>query len=351
MIKLGVIVTGGTIASTADLAADGMYAPQCGSELIALTRSIGLERGYSVDIELWRNGCDSMALVDSCEVEPYQWQCLSIQIDDMLTECQGVVVLHGTDTLAFTASALSLLNPRRAGTLVITGAQIPAVAVGSDAPANLKLALDTAAGRYADLAGDTVVAFGDLIMRGVRATKHSTVAARGFRSWACPEVDVRGTAIATSSTVAAWQQLRRQGCGAKRFSDFGGRVANLRATPGMDVSYLRGVLLDTPPDALLVQLFGVGTAPSVNAWALLADALAAQGVPSVAVTACPEGAIEWRRYRASAALAESALIDGLDMTFECAYVKLLAVVAEHLTYEAAVQRFTEPVSHEFTPGA
>jgi len=348
VIKLGVIVTGGTIAATADATTGDMYAPRCGSELIALTHSIGRERGYEVEVELWRNDEGYMPLVDSCQVEPHQWLRLSVQIDDMLTDCLGVVVLHGTDTLAYTATALSLLNPYRHGSVVVTGAQIPAVAVGSDAPANLKLALDAAAGRFGNMAGDTVVAFGDLIMRGVRATKHSTVASRGFRSWACPEIDVRATAIATESTLTAWQQLRAQSSAGKPLSSFAGRIANLRVTPGMDISYVRDVLERTPPDGLLLQLFGVGTAPSVNAWASLVDALASQDILVVGVTTCPEGAIEWRRYQASAALAQSALIDGSDMTFECAYVKLMGVAAEKMPFEAAVERFTTPISHDLT---
>lgn len=268
-MKLGVIVTGGTIAATADTTTEGMYAPRCGSELIALTHKIGCERGYDVTVDVWRDQTGELPLVDSCEVEPRHWQALSAQVDDILTGCEGVVILHGTDTLAYTASALALLNPRRSGTVVLTGAQIPAVAVGSDAPANLKLALDAAAGHYTELAGDTVVAFGDLVMRGVRATKHSTIAARGFRSWGCPEVDVRATSVATSATVGAWQQLRAEGAEGKPFTAFSGRVVCLRVTPGMDVSYISELLLKAPPDGLVLQLYGVGTAPFIKAWATL----------------------------------------------------------------------------------
>ena len=106
--------------------------------------------------------------------------------------------------------------------------------------------------------------------------------------------------------------------------------------------------MQAPPDGLIVQLFGVGTAPSVEAWASLIDTLASNGVPAVAVSACPEGQVEWHRYQASAALAQSALINASDMTFECAYVKLLGVVAEKLSHASAVTRFVTPVCHELT---
>jgi len=345
-MKLGVIVTGGTIAATADPHSEGLYAPQCGSELMALTENIGRERGFEVVVEHWQADGECLPLLDSCDVSPTHWLALSEHIDRLLECCGGVVVLHGTDTLAYTASALALQAPRRKGPVLITGAQIPAVAVGSDAAANLKVALDAAAGRYGDLSGDTVVGFGDLLMRGVRVTKHSTVSMRGFRSWASPEIDVRAPHMGHEALLASWQASRQDSRDAHPFKNFEGNVVNLRVTPGTQFDPLQRMLLASPPDALLLELFGVGTAPEAQRWAGLINDLAAQGVLSVGITACPEGAVDWKRYEAAKPLADSALLDGADMTFECASVKLLGVISEDLSYTSAAERFLSPVASE-----
>lgn len=326
-VKVGVIVTGGTIAATRDDQGSGLYAPRCGSELLAMTEQIGRERGFDVCVERWLDASGEVQpLLDSSDVRPHHWLHIDRQVEQLLDHCHGVVVLHGTDTLAYSASALGMLNPRRRGALVITGAQIPLVVEGSDAPGNLSAAIDAAAGMYGDLEGDTVVAFGGQLMRGVRVSKHSTESFSGFKSWNSAAMRTsRGNPGA--DVLRQWQSARAA-CQAPRLTDFVEGVLHLKASPAMDVAWLSRVLLAEPPRGVVIELYGVGSAPGASTLAQMADQLAMHNVPVVAVSACRHGAVDWQRYEATQPLRDSAMMSAGNMTGEAAAVKLAGLLAD-----------------------
>ncbi len=236
-MKVAVIVTGGTIAATREESGVGLYAPRCGTELLAVTAQLGSSHGYTVTLERWQDaGGQELPLVDSCEINGSHWVLLSAQIDRLLGDHAGVVVLHGTDTLAYTAAALSMLEPKRAGNVVVTGAQIPLVEPGTDAVDNLRLALDTAAGQYGQFAGDTLVAFGGRLLRGVVASKHSTRSFAGFRSWRCPEFLCDASADDVAEVNRCWQRSRASSSEkTMKLQGFVPGLLHVKASPGMPI--------------------------------------------------------------------------------------------------------------------
>jgi len=322
-MSIGVIVTGGTIASTRDSSGEGLFAPRCGSELRALVAGLGKRLGHDVHIDTWRDAEGRPApLLDSCDIDSQHWLAMSQQIDSLMAHCSAVVVLHGTDTLAYTSSALSMLAPRRPGPVILTGSQVPLLARGSDAEANLSLALKTASGQLGDLAGDTVVAFGGKVMRGVRVTKYSTRDFEGFQSFNSFCMD---DGEDSSEVLLSWQQERPTV--SQPLTGFANGVVVLRVVPGMEMEWLRAAMLSNPPAGVVLELFGVGSSPQAQVLADVANGLSERGVPVVAVSACDHGGLDWRRYEATAPLSSSALIDGGDMRTEAAVVKLRGLLA------------------------
>ena len=110
---IAVLLTGGTIASTA-VGSEGRFAPHVADPVKAVIKARSEAIGMEVGIEVWRIlANEEMPLVDSCEMRPEHWCSLSAQIDQLAGQYSSVVVLHGTDSLAYSAAALSLLEPRR----------------------------------------------------------------------------------------------------------------------------------------------------------------------------------------------------------------------------------------------
>lgn len=351
-MKVGIIVTGGTIAATTgtsdDSAEPALYAPRDDAHLVAAVRELGEAQGLTLCVESWRDERgDPLPLLDSCDVGAAHWRALSAQIDGLLQTCASAVVLHGTDTLAYSAAALAMLGPRRSGTVVLTGSQIPLSAESSDAMANLGLSLEVAGGGFGDLDGLTLVAFGGRVMPGTRAHKHSTREPRGFVSWNAPFLEVSASAESNISVSDQWRAARSLDVGLP-LTGFAGQILTLRVTPATDMASLARMVLATPPDGLIVELFGVGSAPEAGSLARLANDLAERGVPSVAVTACGEGALDWGRYEATAPLAGSALVSARDMSVEAAVVKLQGVLSERLGLSDFQTRFTCAIAGEIS---
>lgn len=346
MTAIGVLLTGGTIASTAG-GVGGRFAPHVADPVKAVIRARSEALGLHVRIEHWRDADgEEMSLLDSCDMQPSHWLALSAQIDRLAAESAAVVVLHGTDTLAYTASALALLAPRRSVPILLTGAQIAVGLPDSDAGDNIALALRAAAGEWGDIDGDTLIAFGQCLMRGVRASKFSTSAKNGFASRAIPAIDLMSPASSREAVWLEWRASRAALVAASPVKGFSSDVLHLKIHPGEDWSRTASRLLALPPRGLLLSLYGTGSALLAAQLAKLCDELAAKGCPSVAISASPQGGIVWRHYAATQPLEESALIDGGDMTAECATVKLMSAAHNGMSIDETRLFFSRPLAGE-----
>lgn len=317
-----VIDTGGTIGAAPR--PDGTFGHGDATPSRALVNMAARRQNTAVHYTPWRDaGGKERAPVDSSAIGPGDWPMLCAQVRELALGAAGVVILHGTDTLAHTATALSLGLGRLPIPVVLTGAQRPASMRRSDGPANVTLALSVAAGRMAALTGEIVIAFDGRVMRGSRATKISTTAARAFASPSLPELR------AAADNFAAWERWRETLPDSLIMSSarFEGNVAHLVIDPGADFTRVRQAVRAMGARGVVVELFGVGAAPHGAALAALADELMANGVPVLAISQTRGGSIEWDRYASTAALARSALISGGAMTREAAAVKMMWALA------------------------
>lgn len=226
---------------------------------------------------------------------------------------RGVVITHGTDTLAHTAARLAFELADEGAPVVVTGSQFPHTDPARDATANLALAASAAL--RANPQAPVAVAFGGALLPAVRATKFDTDAREGFR--------------AERPLGASAEGLGEVGPDAARESDppspgrgsAAARVVSFRFVPGTTAADLRATVA-AKPDGLVLECTGAGNAPMAKPGMADAIAEACAALPVVAITQCARGGVDLDRYAVGRELAAVGVMDGGDMTLEAALAKL-----------------------------
>lgn len=280
-------------------------------------------------------------LLDSADMEPVDWERIAAAIAAVYADFDGFVVLHGTDTMAYSASALSFLLDGLAKPVVFTGAQIPLAEPRSDARENLVTSLLLAA--RDDLA-EVCIYLNGAVLRGNRSTK---VSASGFDAFASPNEPPLGTAGVALELRR--ELLRPRGAGPLSVTPLADvSVAALRLFPGIRPELVRNVL--APPLAgLVLETFGAGNAPARDGDLLqaLADATAA-GVVIVNCTQCLRGRVDMGGYVGGAGLRRAGVISGFDMTPEAALTKLIWLLSLGLDRNEVKRRMQLDLRGELT---
>jgi L-asparaginase len=254
-------------------------------------------------------------LLDSSNMTPAEWVKIARDIASNFDEYDGFVVLHGTDTMAYTASALPFMLQGLTKPVIITGSQIPLCEVRNDARENLITSLLIAAGY--DIP-EVSLYFGGKLLRGCRSTK---VSADGFAAFDSPNFPPLGT-VGIDIEVN-WDLVRKRQDGALEVQDFAAPVVSaLRLFPGISTDLVRNVLRP-PLQGLVLEAYGVGNGPDQNREFLGAlEEATKRGVVIVDCTQCLEGTVNLHEYAAGSALARAGVISGYDMTAEAALAKL-----------------------------
>ena len=278
--------------------------------------------------------------MDSSDMTPDVWAELARIIVDRRDAAEGVVVLHGTDTMAFTASALSFMLEGLERPVVLTGAQRPMTAVRGDARENLVTAVAIAADPRAPR--EVMICFDDVLLRGNRATKVAADRFDAFSSPNFPPLARAGVEI----------RFARPGDGPpptdgvlRLRTTFEPSVTALRLFPGLGEQAVRHAL---QAPGVVLQTFGAGNAPSAP-WLLDAIAeAAAAGTVVVNVTQCLEGTVSQGRYATGLALERAGVVGGHDLTFEAAITKLMLLLGEDGA-DRARELMPVPLAGELTP--
>src|SRR6266498_3623549 len=241
-------------------------------------------------------------LLDSSNMTPAEWVKIAHDLAANYARYDGFVVLHGTDTMAYTASALPFMLHGLGKPVVITGSQIPLCDVRNDARENLITSLLIAANYES---AEVCLYFGGKLLRGCRAVK---VSASGFEAFASPNVPPLGTA--GIDIEINWDLVRKPRPGQRlRVQDFGSAVVSaLRLFPGISPELVRNVLRP-PLQGLVLEAYGVGNGPE-NDRAFLAalEEATARGVVIVDCTQCLEGSVDLGEYSTGSALARAGVI-------------------------------------------
>lgn len=262
-------------------------------------------------------------LLDSANMQQHNWLAMRDAIVAAVDAGHdGVLVLHGTDSLAHSAAALSFLLLGLPVPVLLTGSMLPAGAPGSDAWGNLCGAL----GQFeAGLEEGVQLYFHGQLLHGCRASK---LRSEAFDAFAALPRHREGERASQVPEALGYRQQRQPV-----------NLAVMPVYPGLQAAHLRGVL-DTGVQGLLLECYGSGTGPSDDQ-ALLEVLRAARqrGVMLVAISQCPEGSVVFDTYAAGNRLRQAGLVSGGGMTREAALAKLFALLGAGLDVETAEQWF------------
>ena len=309
MKRLYIAYTGGTIGMRRT---EEGYAPQPGFLAEQMARMPELADPRMPAYEL----AEYEPLLDSSNMRPEDWVRIGRDIVEHHREYEGFIVLHGTDTMAYTASALPFFVQGLAKPVIITGSQIPLSELRNDARSNLVTSMLLAAEAPVP---EVTLYFGNRLLRGCRATKVNAEGLDAFDSPNYPPLATVGVEIHVDPS-----HLRRAARGHPRLEAPRREptIGAFRLFPGVSPQLLANVL-QPPLEGLVLQTYGVGNGPDRDA-ALLRTIHAAteRGVVIVACTQCLRGSVRLGEYATGAALARAGVISGFDMTTEAALCKL-----------------------------
>jgi L-asparaginase len=282
-------------------------------------------------------------LLDSSNMLPFDWITIAHDIAENHDDYDGFVVLHGTDTMAYTASALAFLLPGLRKPVVVTGSQIPLCEVRTDARENIITSLMVATQPNLP---EVCLCFGERILRGSRAVKVSADGLNAFDSPNFPPIGRAGIEVEISHelirSVPADAGLLAPALDPPP-------VAALRLFPGI-THQLLGNVLQPPLQGLVLEAYGVGNGPDRDQAFLdaLRDATD-RGVVIVACTQCLQGNVHLGAYETGSALAQAGVISGMDMTPEAALTKLTTLLGRGLPPETVRDLMQQNLVGELTP--
>ena len=313
--KILILNTGGTISSVKTQAG---YQPARGHVKKILDATPAFSHADMPEYEVYEYD----PLLDSSNLTCDDWNRLATDIETRYDDFDGFVIFHGTDTLAYTASALSFMLEHLSKPVILTGSQIPLAEVRNDAFENALASVWLCAHRPIH---EVCVYFNQHLLRGNRTHKLSSTRFDAFDTPNFPHLAEVGTDINMASGLLlpeSKQPLQRQVLRAAA-------IANFRLWPGISFDLLEA-LLTMPIEALVLETYGSGNAPNQTPRFLeMLEAASKRGIILVNSSQCIHGCVQMNQYATGHALKEIGLLSGYDMTPEAIYCKLLYLLSKY----------------------
>jgi L-asparaginase len=279
-------------------------------------------------------------LIDSSDMSPMHWQMIADDIQSKYEQYDGFVVLHGTDTMAYTASALSFMFENLTKPVIVTGSQIPLSQLRSDGQVNLLNAMYLAANYPI---AEVSLFFNNKLFRGNRATKAH---ADGFDAFASPNLQpLAQSGINIQLKEGKLSPYVDQAL--QVTSIVPQNIGVLYLYPGIDINIINNVI-NGDIKALIILSFGVGNAPQQPAFLAALKAASERGVVLINLTQCIQGQVNMGGYATGNALLNSGVISGFDMTLEACIAKLHYLFSQKLELETVRHLMQDNLRGELT---
>ncbi|WP_165026339.1 MULTISPECIES: asparaginase [unclassified Dysgonomonas] len=286
--------------------------------------------------------------IDSSEITPDHWRKMVRIIEDKYDDYDGFVILHGTDTMSYTASALSFMIENLSKPIVLTGAQLPIGKLRTDAKENLITALEIAADKDAignPIVPEVCIFFQNDLIRGNRSTKVNADNFNAFKSYNYPNLGKSGIQIRYDRKVILQPNYEKKVYFHYRLD---GRIAILKLFPGIDRQTVETILNIKGIKAVIIETYGSGNAP-LSAWFLdLIRETVKRGVIILNITQCEIGCVDMQIYETGQELLRAGVISGYDSTIEAAITKLMFLIGHHYGKEEIKVRMRVPLAGEIT---
>lgn len=262
-------------------------------------------------------------LIDSSDIEPSLWFSLASLIEEKYDEYDGFVILHGTDTMAYSASALSFMIEGLTKPVIFTGSQLPIGTPRTDGKENLISSVEIAAAKDADghaIVPEVCIYFDNVLMRGNRASKINSDNFRAFRSPNFPPLAEAGIHIRYNSGIIRhpleWTERPTF------HKNLDTRVSILKMHPGITPQIVRTIICGNDTRAVIIETYGAGNAPSKDWFISIVREAAEMGKVLLNVTQCMAGSVNMDIYATGKCLKEAGVVNGYDSTTESALGKL-----------------------------
>ncbi len=261
--------------------------------------------------------------IDSSDMSPLRWTDLSHVIADRYSDYDGFVVLHGTDTMAYTASALSYMLENLTKPVIFTGSQLPIDQLRTDGKENLITSIEIAAARHQDgtaIVPEVGIYFNGHLLRGNRTTKQSADEFNAFESFNYPHLVDAGVNITYHEDAIRMPDFNKP---MKPHFRLDNNVIIFSLFPGIREDLIRHIISTPNLKSIVMRTFGSGNAPQ-SPWLLSALREASRrGKVVVNISQCMQGKVEMGRYDTGYQLKEAGVLSGYDSTVESAVTKLM----------------------------
>lgn len=285
--------------------------------------------------------------LDSSNINPDVWVQLAVIINDNYEFYDGFVILHGTDTMAYTASALSFMLEDLQKPVIFTGSQLPIGMLRTDGKDNLITSIEIAAAERNShpVVPEVCIYFENSLFRGNRTTKNSAENFNAFKSFNYPPLALTGIHIKFNFPNIHYPEKKAP---LRIHTKLVKEIAILKIFPGMRENVLDAVVNIKGLKALIIETFGAGNAPNYDWFTHKIAEAVKKGIIVVNVTQCNSGHVDMRKYQTGVELYKAGAVSGYDITTEAAITKLMYLLGRGYNYSEVVEKMNESLCGEIS---
>lgn len=341
MSKILIIYTGGTVGMIYD-------------DKTKALRPIGFNEIRNNLPELYRMGIDFYVYtfnppIDSSDMQPEIWVEIASIIEDRYDRYDGFVILHGSDTMAFTASALSFMLENLSKPVILTGSQLPIGKIRTDAKENIITAMEIACSRHngsdVSMVPEVCIYFDFSLFRGNRAKKYNAEKFEAFYSMNYNRLAEAGIDIKFRPQFMLPTPTKPL----KVHKDLETNITVLKLYPGITRSAVEAILSVPGLKGVVMETFGSGNTNTQPWFIESLKKVIDKGAIVINITQCDGGSVELGKYETSQHLVEIGVVSGHDMTFEAAITKMMFVLGQGLSVEETKKQLETSLRGELTP--